>query len=213
MQDDPGYLWHPRNPVSLYYRQAQERAVIDLINRFRLPIEGFKLLDIGCGKGIWIRFLASLGVDPKGLYGLDLVLERIQHARMSSPPDAGLLVGNAEALPFTTGFFDMVWQFVVFSSIFDDYLRSRIGSEIVRVLRPGGYILWYDLRRGDNLVTRDTNPAGLRSYFPGCELLYLKRLHPPYATRLAGKSIFLCEMLDRIPGMPKTHALALLQKG
>ena len=76
-----GYLWHPCSPVSVYYRQAQERAVISLVNKYLLQLETIHLLDVGCGTGNYLRFMLSLGAAPENLHGIDLIPLRIDYAR------------------------------------------------------------------------------------------------------------------------------------
>ncbi len=209
---DRGNLWHPRNPVSIYFRQAQERAIIDIFNRSNLSLETLQILDVGCGSGGLLRFFASLGVPPGRLHGLDLMPIRIELARELCPAGIHLQVGNAETLPYPDSFFDLVCQFTVFSSIFDLGLRSRIASEMARTLKQGGHILWYDARVGNSKTTQGIDTHQIQQLFPGCRIVWLCRLHPPYATRLARRSIFLCEILDRVPLVKKTHILALIQK-
>jgi len=40
--------------------------------------------------------------------------------------------------------FDVVTQFTVFSSILDPDLKEQVAQEMIRVTKPGGYILWFD---------------------------------------------------------------------
>jgi hypothetical protein len=44
---DRNYIWHPLNPVSIYYRQAQERAIADLFRRNELSLSKLHVLDMG----------------------------------------------------------------------------------------------------------------------------------------------------------------------
>ena len=83
---DRNYIWHPLNPISIYYRQAQERAIADLLRRNELSLPNLNVLDIGCGNGGLLRFLASLGIPPKQLNGIDLMDYRITMARQLAPP-------------------------------------------------------------------------------------------------------------------------------
>ena len=39
---DINYIWHPRNPVSIYYRQAQERALVSMFNAVGLPLTSYE---------------------------------------------------------------------------------------------------------------------------------------------------------------------------
>lgn len=208
---DRSYTWHPRNNISIYYRQAQERAIIKLLNDFNLAIESFRSLDVGCGGGLFLRFLASLGAPPGNLAGIDLMPNRIEDARTVSPVQVDFQVGNAEHLPFPNSSFDLVSQFTMLSSILDNDVRMNVAKEMVRVLKSEGYILSYDFREdGPNSHGMDKNE--IIRHFPGCRNIAIHPLHPPYASRLARRSIFLCELWDHIPGIGRTHDLILLQK-
>ena len=83
---DRNYIWNPLNPVSIYYRQAQERAIADLFRRNYPSLSKLNVLDIGCGSGGLLRFLASLGIPPNQLSGIDLMKNRIKAARQLAPP-------------------------------------------------------------------------------------------------------------------------------
>lgn len=86
-------------------------------------------------------------------------------------PEARIKTGSAHEMPFPDGSFDIVCQFVVFSSVVDPEMRRAIASEMLRVLRPGGLILWYDIRKAR--TTPDLVPISMseiRSIFPGCSI-------------------------------------------
>lgn len=208
---DRSYAWHPRNPVSLAYRQAQERALIRLLDNAGLALETADVLDVGCGGGGLLRTLASLGADPARLHGLDLMPERVAQARALCPPAVTLQAGNAARLPYGDGRFDLVCQFTVFSSIFDPALRRQVAAEMQRVLRPGGHILWYDLRRGHTATTHGLEEAEVRNLFTGCQVIAARSLHPLKGSALARRSLLLFDLAGRLP-LPKTHALLLLRR-
>jgi SAM-dependent methyltransferase len=212
---DPGdraYVWHPCNSVSVYYRQAQERALIALFNDHDIALQEVQVLDIGCGAGGFLRFLAGLGAQPGNLHGVDLMPYRIKQGRTLSPASMDLQIGNAEVLPYPDQRFDLVSQFTVFTSILDDQMQRNVAGEMTRVLKQGGYVLWYDFRKGSNLTTRGVEVDKIRQLFPTYTILALRGLHPPRASSIARRSWFLCELWDRVPGLKKTHYLALLQR-
>lgn len=92
-----------------------------------------KLLDIGCGTGLFMqRYLQSGGE----VYGLDLSPGMVTQARVRC---AGhdVTVGNAEVLPFKENTFDAVTSLLAFS-----YLQhpENMLIESYRVLKPGGVV-------------------------------------------------------------------------
>jgi ubiquinone/menaquinone biosynthesis C-methylase UbiE len=209
---DTGYTWHPRNRVSILFRQAQERAVIALWNRFDLPLENAHILDVGCGSGNFLRFLTGLGAQPQNLHGLDLMEHRIAQARSQLPGPVDLRVGDAAGLPYSDAAFDLVSQFTVFSAVSDQAVRMAIACEIARVLRPGGCLLWYDMKRGDGKTTWGVPLNELLALFPGFKRLAVQHLHAAWLSRLARRSWLAASLWDSLPWLPRTHVLALLQK-
>lgn len=211
---DYTYIWHTRNPVSYTYRQARERVIITLLNHHNIKLEEAKILDVGCGSGDFLRFAVSLGAVPHNLYGVDLMEHRIESARMLCPPGIHLFVEDAQSLPFEAQAFDIVSQFTVFSSILDDAVQRNVAAEMNRILKSGGLILWYDMknRYASTSNTQGINKARLAKLFPGYVPLERKLLHHWWISRLALRSWLLCELTERLPGVPHTHLLALLRK-
>lgn len=94
---------------------------------------------------------------PDGLVGVDLMHARRVAARERS--GAALLQASGSALPFADASFNLVCQNVVFSSIVDDATRRATACEMLRVLRPGGSMLWYDAARTGSLPLLDATRA------------------------------------------------------
>jgi ubiquinone/menaquinone biosynthesis C-methylase UbiE len=209
---DRNYIWNPLNPISIYFRQAQERALADLFRKYFSSLSQLNVLDIGCGSGSLLRFLASLGLSPGQLNGIDLMEYRIRAAYQLSPPGIAFLIGNGEALPYPEHCFNFVAQSTVFSSIQDIHLRMMVASEMMRVLHSGGHILWYDMFRTRNASLHRLPLPEIRDLFPGMEILHLQKLHPIFATQILKYGRFITEIWEYLPGVAKTHYLILLQK-
>jgi len=210
--DDTNYPWHPRNPISIYYRQAQERGIVELLKRVNLSLETLNILDLGCGAGYHLSLLTHLGAEPTRLQGLDLILERLQTARKRSPAAILYCQGDGQHLPYPSAFFDLVCQFTMFSSIFNPGLRRAIAEEIARVLQPHGWLLWYDIRWSASKNTRPIQSHEITQLFPNFEFVSQSELHSRWISKLAPRSYLLCTIVDHIPGMLKTHLLCLLRK-
>jgi SAM-dependent methyltransferase len=88
-------LGHP----SYVWRAGQERR-LDLIRRYA-PLEGQRVLDAGCGVGIYV---AAFRRFTDAAYGVDLDVEKIARAADGLP---NLEVASVEALPFADGSFDV----------------------------------------------------------------------------------------------------------
>ena len=102
-----------------------------LYQRFGMK-KGDALLDLGCGRGEFLRGFMSCGV--KG-YGADQ-----SRSAEKLCPGATLKVVNLETekLPFEDATFDFVYSKSVIEHF---YYPEKIFNEIYRVLKPGGMIL------------------------------------------------------------------------
>jgi len=125
-------------------RQTQLHAALTEISA------DMTLLDIGCGIGGPARYFATeFGCR---VTGIDITPEYINVARLLSEKVglSGRLqfdCGDATSLPYSDGYFDMVWALNVTMNIED---RSTLYSEINRVLIPGGVVAISELGQGPN---------------------------------------------------------------
>jgi len=114
-----------------------ERYARDLVERARPFGPSDRILDLGCGTGIVARILRErLGAAAR-ITGLDVSAPMIAKAR-SLAPDIEWHEGNAMALPFADGSFDVVLGQQVLQFVPD---RAQAVREIHRVLVPGGRVV------------------------------------------------------------------------
>jgi ubiquinone/menaquinone biosynthesis C-methylase UbiE len=203
------------NRGNLFILQQRERVLLKLLGKHgKRNFDGYKILEVGCGEGFWLRELMRYGALPANLYGVDLLPERVQRAR-SLYPNISITQGNCEILDFPGQEFDIVLQSTVFSSILSSDMKKNIAAEMLRVVRRDGIILWYDLRYDNprNPDVRGIKRREIASLFPGCEIdLRTTTLAPPLSRRLAGSSWPLCEFLSHIRPLC-THHLAVIKPG
>src|SRR5215470_17833314 len=95
---------------------------------------GWRVLDIGCGVGAFLRLVAERGGRP---HGLDASESLIAFAR-DRLPDADLRVGEMEQLPWEEDSFDLVTGFNAFFFANDMVAALR---EAGRVARPGAAVV------------------------------------------------------------------------
>ena len=81
------------------------------------------------------------------MFGIDILEERIEKAKRRYPA-IKWNCGNAANMEFPDDEFDMVLESTMFYVISDENLASSIASEMVRVTKPGGFILLIDWRYG-----------------------------------------------------------------
>ena len=107
--------------------------------------KGGKLLDIGCGTGLFVE--RYIGAGGTGI-GLDISKNMIEKARHRCTT-CDYAIGSGERIPFCDNTFDAVSSLLVFSYIKDP---EKMLNEAFRVLKPGGKIAICTL--GKKLLTR-----------------------------------------------------------
>ena len=196
---------------------AHARLCATLMDALRregiLPLDGLAVADAGCGDGTWLCDLARWGADPRKLHGIDLDESRLAVARRRLP-HARLVCGDARDLPWPSAAFDVVLQFLVFSSILRASVKQRIAAEMLRVLKPGGVLLWYDSHWSNprNPNMRGVGAAETRGLFPGCAVRLLSvTLAPLLARCVVPLSRPAARLLERLPFL-RTHLFGVVRK-
>ncbi|MCC6627051.1 MAG: class I SAM-dependent methyltransferase [Chloroflexi bacterium] len=198
-------------PGHLLLVQQRERALLDLLRRcgFAERLGAADALDVGCGSGGTLLDLVRYGARPDRLHGVDLVAADVDLAR-SRLPHADLRCADAAALPFADASFDLVTQVLVLSTILDPVVRERVAAEMLRVVRPDGLIVSYDLRwpSPGNAGVRPIRRADLRRLFPSTTIAARSlTLAPPISRRLARRAWWLAALLSGLP-LLHSHLLA-----
>ena len=128
-----------------------------------------QMLDVACGTGRFLRQV-RLAYPALRLTGLDLSPAYLEEARQHLRPlrDATWTVANCENMPLADASQDIVSCVFLFHEL-PPVVRRRVASEMARVLRPGGLMVFLDsLQMGDN-----PGWDGLLEGFP-------VRFHEPY---------------------------------
>ena len=197
----------------LFMVQDLERRMLAALRRHHLlPLAGRRILEIGCGSGHFMRELVKWGADPGLLTGIDLVEDRLAAARRRLPEEVRLENRNAAASGYAAGEFDLILQMTVFTSILDPEMRRRVAGEMLRLLAPGGRIIWYDFRVNNprNPDVRGVGRGEIGRLFPGCTVeCRAVTLAPPLARALAPISWSLSGLLNAVP-LLRSHYLAVL---
>ncbi len=201
-------------PAEMLLRVGRRRMAATLLHRAKIfPKAGDRCLEIGYGTLGWLGDLISWGVRETDLHGIELDPVRAQEAQQSLPM-ADLRVGDATNLPWADESIHLVIASTVFTSILESEVRRVAAAEIVRVLAPGGALLWYDfaVNNPNNRQVRRVTRKELKDLFPQLhgEIKSLT-LAPPLARLIAGRSWTLATLLEAFPPL-RTHLLAVLLK-
>jgi SAM-dependent methyltransferase len=126
-------LLHARFKREVPAEDVRLRAILEALG----PVEGRRVLDLGCGKG---RFASRLEEAGARVVGLDL-----SAAMLAGCAGLDRVRASARRLPFPRGAFDAVVAVEVFEHLagVDDAL-----GEARRVLRPGGVLAVVDKNAG-----------------------------------------------------------------
>ena len=128
LRGEPSYVW----------RAGQQRRLEMILKAAGERIKG-RILENGCGVGMYMENLASFG---GGVIGLEYDFERAAEARMNSPH---ILNAAGESLPLPTSTLDLILSHEVIEHVQDD--RAAI-QEMIRVLKPSGRVVLFCPNRG-----------------------------------------------------------------
>lgn len=180
--------------------QADMKVVFEL-----LP-QGAWVLDIGCGKGHSSVLLAEagynvIGIDVSRSPGEQL---EIQSAQWQSPIwrafqtrwDVRYGYYNGTAIPLADDSLDAVFSYAVLEHV-DPMARQSFLRDVVRVLRPGGYLLIFKRPRRWALVEHVAAAVGL----PHHNLLVAEQQLRDWLES-AGLAVSQLERTDMLPAFP-----------
>ncbi len=138
---------HPGTPrwFNAVIDRLQRRTWSRTLNYCSLP-QGARVLDVGCGTGRWVRRLEKHGLS---VVGIDQSSEMLSLARKRGTLSP-MVSGEVQNLPFHDESFECVSAVTVIQHI-PPHEQVRALSEMVRVLRPGGYLFLIELIRGHGL--------------------------------------------------------------
>jgi ubiquinone/menaquinone biosynthesis C-methylase UbiE len=125
--------------VRLAFQEERAAALAEQVARLLVPLLGDeRALDSGCGTG---ALAVALAPHVASVIGVDSSEELVAAGRERVPANCELIVGDATALPFGYGTFDLAGCLRVLHHVRRPEL---VVSELARVTAPGGRILLVD---------------------------------------------------------------------
>ncbi len=207
------YAWSNADVLINQYR-FQATAAKCLVRAGWHDLSNLRAVDVGCGSGGWLRQLCGWGAQAQNLHGVDLLPDRISHARELAPM-VDFRVGSGWQLPFDGASADLVSAHTVFSSILEPESRRRLADEMMRILAFEGCILIFDFRVGH---PRNHDTIGIRRceiarLFPGFQLHSRSlELAPPLARSIAPAAPLLSLLIEAVCPPLRTHSMHLLKR-
>lgn len=131
------------NPIRALSQRQIETPV--LIGRGNV-LAGKHVLEVGCGRGVGMEILLSLGAAHVTGFDLDSrMVTRAQERTAIYGDRVRAVKGDAESIDALDSSFDVVVEYGILHHIPDWHRAQR---EIARVLKPGGIFYFEDLLRG-----------------------------------------------------------------
>ncbi len=134
-----GYFYFDFNNKNLFRRDFEELRYRDLAIFALGEVKGKRILDIGCGEGLYT--LTFLKLEAEFVAGQDIsekaVEAAIETCKKQGFKNFTIKEGNCETLLFEDNSFDLVFAGDVFEHITYQQKVNFI-NEIFRVLKPGG---------------------------------------------------------------------------
>ena len=194
-----------------------ENEKLDSIQKVLAPLgllnKTESILDIGCANGKTISLIKKIGFLESIICGVDLRENRLNDAKILYP-SSNFKCMDARYLSFPNNSFDIVSIFTVFSSIIRKIDRIKVATQIDRVLKPKGIVIFYDLRYGNPF---NYNVIGIK-YSEVDELFpkYKKSIKPvtllpPFSRMIGRQSKFLYTWFSKISFL-RTHYLGIMTK-
>jgi ubiquinone/menaquinone biosynthesis C-methylase UbiE len=122
-------------PASNYKQTVMMNAIMRLAG----PLEGKRVLDVGCGTG---RGVVRFAPRATFTVGSDFSLDMLSHAlqKTAGNPNCGFVRSVAQQLPFPDASFDVVTA-LNFLHLFRVETQWAMIAEMKRVARPGGTVV------------------------------------------------------------------------
>lgn len=157
--------------ADFFLRSGRHNADLlrELLREQGSSVEGLEaLLDWGCGCGRVIRHWA--GLTGTRLFGCDIDAKMVAWCNENLHFAQATVNELEPPLPYDAEAFDLVYAFSVMTHLSAELQRSWM-SELLRVLRPGGYLLFSTL--GEYYASRNRLTALERESFARGELVVL----------------------------------------
>lgn len=135
------------SPLNYYLLISKEKTLQSFLTKnYRKTLSTAKIMVVEFGDGSEIYSLMKYGVKPRNIYGTEIIKDYYENLKFNIP-DANLRMVDNFIMPYPNGLFDIVIQTNFLSVIKKDSARSKMASEMFRLIKKGGKIFSYDLKK------------------------------------------------------------------
>lgn len=205
--------WDLMNRGNREISEHRRAMTATMLRRTGISPDTAMVIEFGCGKGDIMRELTQVGIGYNRLFGFDLREDAIKAAKSQTGVSC-LCVSSGRAAPFPQATFDIALSYTLFSSIDIYSVRQEIAREMVRVVRPGGYIFWRDLiLPSTNRNIKRISFSEMTSLFEGCDVCWHRRCTflPPLLRKMGHAAKVVNRCLGSLPGLG-VHRMAMFRK-
>lgn len=128
------------NPIRSLIQRFYEAP---LLRRLGGPLDGSRVLEIGCGRGEGIRAILR-EFRPSHICAFDLDPRQVRRAQTRASRQANFAVADAVRFPYAAATFDAVFDFGILHHVPD--WQSAL-AEVRRVLKPDGLFFFEECTR------------------------------------------------------------------
>lgn len=199
------------NPLNYYLLISKEKTLHSFLTKnYRKTLSTVKIMVVEFGDGSEIYSLMKYGVKPRNIYGTEIIKDYYENLKFSIP-DANLRMIDNFIMPYPNGLFDIVIQTNFLSVIKKENARSKMSSEMFRLIKKGGMIFSYDLKKSTS-TNIGIDKEELKKLFPDAS----KITSLPVTTSSSVASSFVnyplvCETLEKIPFLT-SHYYTTIEK-
>ncbi len=124
------------------YLDTRSHKLVDIIQHIHKGKKHLQILEVGCGTGLTLRFLANKDSTAR-LFGIDFskTMLRQSHEKASKTKNKiSVTLGDAFALPFNDRQFDVVYATRFIHQFYHEE-KKEIYRELSRVTKKGGVVI------------------------------------------------------------------------
>ncbi|MCW4020633.1 MAG: methyltransferase domain-containing protein [Candidatus Bathyarchaeota archaeon] len=125
--------WYSQRKKGSYEFKIQLPAILNLLG----DLQGKRLIDIGCGPGVYSLELAKRGADVLGVDISQKMLDKARNNAETANVKLTLRKSYAHSLPSKDGSFDIAALILM-------NLDTEVLEEVARILKSGGLLLFSD---------------------------------------------------------------------
>lgn len=153
MTEDDAAAWDEIYAVEGRRAEYPDEFVIRFVNSHLInddePPGTKRVLDVGCGPGRHVAYLAREGFEAYGVDYSDMAVEMAEELFRRGGLDADVREEQITNLPFDDDYFNAVIDCASVQHNYRDEIADAI-AEIARVLVPGGLFFWKARAREDS---------------------------------------------------------------